>query len=130
MLLHPEELRGGKSGKGDVRRELGELFLPDLRVEPGGLFLRAPVVPEDGGADDPVLRIQRDKAVHLTAAADPGNLASVNVRRQFPDSGKGLPDPVLGVLFGPAGLREAQRIFTGNHIPDFPFAVHQQKLDR
>ena len=130
IFLHPEELRGCKSGKGNVRRELGELFLSDLRIEPDGLLFRASVVPQDGGTDDPVPRVQGDKAVHLAAAANPGDLCSVNVRCQFPDSGKGLPDPVLRILFGPAGLREMQRIIPGDHIQDLPCTVHQKKLDR
>ena len=130
LLAHPEELRRGEAGKGDVRREGGELFLADDGVEILRLLGGAPVVPEDGGADHRVLLVQGHQAVHLPAAADAPDLGLVQVLGELQDAVlDGLP-PVRRVLLGPAGLGEIQGIVLGNAVQDLAGLLHQQQLYR
>ena len=129
MLAHPQQLRRREARKGDVRRERRELFLADDVVEIFHLLAGAPVVPEDGGPYHPVLIVKGDEAVHLSAHADAADAAFVRVLRQLEDAALyGFP-PVVGVLLGPARLREGERIVLGHLVEDRARLVHKQQLD-
>ena len=129
VLLHPQELGGGEPGEGNVSGELGQLFLADHIVEVVHLLVGAAVVPEDRGADHPVVLVQNDQAVHLAAAAHTGYLADINIPGQLLQAVLHRRPPVLGVLLGPAGMREKQGIIPGNGAADLADAIHQQQLD-
>ena len=60
VFTHPQQLRRGKARKGDVCRQRGESVLADGVVEVVHLFGRPSVVPQNRGADDVILRIQRN----------------------------------------------------------------------
>ena len=128
LLPHPQKLRSREAGKGDVGRPLGEPVPAHGLVQVGNLLCCPAVVPQNGGADDPVLLVQDHQAVHLTAGANAGHLAPVEALQEKGDS---LPHgllPVRRVLLAPARPGEFQGIVPGNHMEDLPRFVHQQQL--
>ena len=86
IFFHPENLRCGKACKCNVCGILGEFFFSDYGVQIIGLFCGTAVVPEDRRADDVIVLIQDDKAMHLAAEADAGYLGFVYVFYQLADS--------------------------------------------
>ena len=129
VLFYPQDLRSGESGEGDIGGVRGELFLSDDIVQIVRLLPGAAVVPEDGGADHVILRIQHHEAVHLTAEGDPCHLGSVLSVQQFLQSLQGLLIPVLGLLLRPPGMREKEGIFLGDDVQDLSFRIHEKELD-
>ena len=129
VLLHPQDLRRGEAREGDVRGQGREPVAADLIVEIIDLLLRAPVVPEDGGADDRVVFVEHDQAVHLAAAADAGHLRGVRPGEQLLHAAADARPPVLGLLLRPAGLREIERILPAHLADDGALFVHQRQLD-
>ena len=130
VFAHPQELGRGEAREGDVGGVFGDLLFADLLVEIGHLFFGAPVVPQDGGADDLILVVQHHQAVHLAAAADARHAAGVIACQQGVDALGAGPPPFGGLLLAPAGLRENQRIFPGFAAQDPALFVHQQQLHR
>ena len=104
VLPHPQELRGGEAREGDVARIVGKLFLSDFIVQIFRFFLRSSVIPQNGGADDPVVFIQSDQTVHLTADADSSDLTFIRRFRaeQFFKTRKILAEPILRILLRPS----------------------------
>ena len=99
VLSHPKELWGGEASKrnvGGVRRELvpANHFIQIIH-----LFGGPAIVPKNRGPKNPVFPVQGHKSVHLPAAADSGNLASVAVFRQFTNTRDGFPQPIFRILF-------------------------------
>ena len=77
----------------------------DALLDLGALGRRALVVPEDRGAQHPVVLVERDEAVHLAGEADRGRLdAEVGQR------GLGRAPPVLRILLRPAGPGDRERV--------------------
>ena len=74
MLLHPEDLRGRKSGKCDVAGLLRQLLPADHVIQVIGLLLRPSVVPENRRAENMIVLVEHDEAVHLAAGADARDL--------------------------------------------------------
>ena len=70
MCADPQELGGGKTGKGDVAGQGGKPVLPYFPVEPGGLLDGPTIIPENGRLDYLILPVQEDQTVHLPAEAD------------------------------------------------------------
>ena len=130
ILAQPKDLRRGEAGKGDVGRQGGQALLADDVVEIVDLLGSAAVVPENGGADYPILAVQNDQAVHLAAAADTGYLLGVKSLQQRGDPLKHCLFPIFGRLLAPAGLGKLQRIVPGYYVFNVAVLVHQQQLDR
>lgn len=130
IFFHPEKLRSGKPGKRNVGRIPGQRLLTDYLVQIFGLFGSAPVIPQNSGPDYLIRRVQRNKAVHLSAKADARHLASVTLIQKFIQSVQGHIVPVFRILLRPAGLRKADRIFSGNDVYNFSFFIHGQQLYR
>ena len=130
VFAHPEYLGRGEAGEGDVRRQGGEPVLADGVVEVVHLVAGAPVVPEYGRADDVVVRVQRDKAVHLAAGAYAGDLGRVKARDQLRHALHYGGAPVLGVLLAPARVGEGERIFLRYGVQHRAALVHEEELDR
>ena len=99
VFPHPQYFGGGKAGEGDVGRPFGQLPAAHLLVEVVHFLLGAPVVPEDGGTDDPVLVVQDHQAVHLSAGADAPDLGSVKALQKLGDPLQDRLFPVVRVLF-------------------------------
>ena len=93
-----------------------------------GLLAGAAVVPEDGGTDDVVVLIQSHQTVHLAAGGQALDLGGVDALQQLGNQGADSVPPVLGVLLGPAGLGELQRIGLGNGLADGAGFIHQKNL--
>ena len=110
MLLHPQELGRGEPRKGNVARPREQLVLADRLVEVGNFLLRSPVVPKDGGADDVVIFVERDKAMHLSAEGDALNGGGILPFEQFLQPAQNGFIPILGGLFAPAGAGIADGI--------------------
>ena len=111
MLLYPQHLRCGKSGKRDICRVLGKLFLSDHIIQIVRLLRGASVIPQNCRADHLIVLIQNDKPVHLPAKADTSKLALIAALEQFLQSGDRLLIPVLRFLLRPARMRKIKRIF-------------------
>ena len=77
MLLHPENLRRGKSCKCNIRRILGYFILSNLMIQIVCFFPGPSVVPEDCRADNFVLFVQSHQTMHLSTKADSCNLAFI-----------------------------------------------------
>ena len=123
-LPHPQEFRRCEAGKGDVGRTGRERLPPHRVVEPGCLLGGPAVVPQNGGTDDPVLRVQHHQSVHLPAEADARHLFPVVSGQQGLQSIQNRAPPVLRPLFRPAGVREEDRVLPGNYIADRTVSRH------
>ena len=130
MLLHPQDLRRGEAREGDIRRQRGELFPADCIVEIVDRFICAAVVPQNRRTDDIILRVERDKAVHLPAGADACDLRCVKALQKLRHAGHDRAPPVLGPLLRPARLREADGIRMRDRVQDFSGFIGQQQLAR
>jgi hypothetical protein len=101
VAADPFELGGGEARHHDVATDGAEVT---GRVFQRGAFgERAPVVPQDRGAQGPVVRAEQGRAVHLPGEPDPADRAA-DARVDREDRCAGRLPPVLGVLFGPQGL--------------------------
>ena len=67
-------------------------------IEIVGFLLGAAVVPQNCGADNLILVIKDDEAVHLASKTDSGDLTSVNIFGQDLHALHGFPVPVRRVL--------------------------------
>ena len=77
IFLHPKDLGGGKSSKGNIGSQLRQLVLADLVIQIVHLLCGSTVIPENRGTDNVIVFIQHHQTVHLAAAADTGNLCAV-----------------------------------------------------
>ena len=75
-----------EAGKRDVGGVTAQLVLADLVVQVIDLLLGAAVIPQDAGADDLVIFIQHDKAVHLAACADAPDQRGIEALQQRGDT--------------------------------------------
>ena len=128
VFAHPEYLRRGEAGEGDVRGEGAEALLAYLVIEVVDFRARAPVVPEDGGAYHIVVGVERDEAVHLAARAYTRDERGVEARDEL---GHALHDrraPVLGVLLAPARMREGERVLFRHRVEHRAALVEEQQL--
>ena len=128
IFLDPKHLGGGKAGKGDIGGEGRELFFCDDIVEVVHLLSGSAVVPEDGRTNHIIIFVQDHQAVHLATAADTGNILAVKAFQQLGDTLHYRLMPILGRLLAPTRLGKLQGVFSGNHIFDLTFFVHQQQL--
>ena len=88
VLAEPEQLRRGEAGQCGVGDHPDQgLAAPGPLLDLGALGRGPLVVPEQGGADHPALAVEEDRAVHLPAQADPGD-----VRRPPARPGQDLAD--------------------------------------
>ena len=124
VLLDPEDLGGGEAGEGDIAREGGEG--PEA-VEVGGLFGAPSVVPEDGGADDLVLLVQHDQAVHLARDTDALDLGLTALGEGGEDLHGGLV-PVRRILLAPVGIGSGNGVADAVLANDASLSVGQNAL--
>ena len=129
VLPHPQNFGRGEARKCDVRRIFRELIPADFFVQVIRLRLRAAVVPQDGGADDGILRIEHDKPVHLAAGADAAHSGNVLPGEQLFHAALYARKPVLGVLFAPAALRIKDGVFLRDGCQNFSVRRDQQHFD-
>ena len=101
VLPHPDELGCSESRHRDVAGDLAGTRFGLL--ERGALLFAAPVVPENGGTQGLVRRVEQRRAMHLTREPD-GLHGLAQRRRQRFDRRVRRAPPVSGVLLGPAGL--------------------------
>ena len=95
----------------------------DPLLDLGALRPRAPVVPEDRGAQDVAARVEGDEAVHLAGEPDRGRLdAQVGERRL-----RRAP-PVLRILLRPSRSRRRERVAALGEGDDFAFARDRDGL--
>ena len=131
LFLEPDEFAAGVAGQhlvvgvGEQAGEAAGLF-----GDPIALFLRAAVAPEDGGADDVQILIQRHQAVHLAGKADAGDLVLGHVGLGEDDlqAAHHRVPPVLGVLLRPAGLGGGERVFLRGGSQHRALVVHEDAL--
>jgi len=101
VLGQPQQLGRGEPGQRSVAGQLHEPIEADALLDLLTLRLRAPVVPQDRGAQRTASRVERDEPVHLAREPDAGGVGGVelleDLRRPAP--------PVLGILLAPAGTR-------------------------
>ena len=128
VFTHPEKLRRGEAREGDVGRQRRKLVLADNVIEVVDLFGRASVVPQNRQTDDVVLRVQRNKAVHLTACADTCYLICIKAVQQLRNAGHDRIPPILGLLLRPAGMREDQGILLRDSIQNRAVLRDKQQL--
>ena len=128
FILHPQNLRGGKTGKGNIRRIFGQLLPADDIVQVITLFISTAVVPQKRRADHVVLPVENHQSVHLPSETDSRHLAAVTVLQKFLQPRHGFPIPVLRILLRPARMRETDRIFAGYNLLNPAFPVHQKQL--
>ncbi len=107
---------GGEARKGYVGGVLTQFFPTDFVVKVVHLRRRAAVVPQDGGADDVVVFVQRHQTVHLAARADARHLGSLKGCQQLGHTVQHCPLPVLRGLLRPSRTGEGEGIFLGNHL--------------
>ena len=74
IFLNPEDLGSGEAGECDITGEFCEFSLSDLVIKIIGFSSGTSVIPENSGTDDVVILIKDNKAVHLSAERDSGNL--------------------------------------------------------
>ena len=129
IFAHPQQLRRGETGKGNVCRQGGELLLADFIVQVIHLLRGTSVIPENGGADHPVVLVQHHQAVHLTAAADSSHLGGIEVPQKLWDTRQHGSAPVIRVLLAPTWLGEFQGVIPCDGVLDLSGGVHQQQLD-
>ena len=115
VLAHPEQLRRREPGQGPVAGEFDQSFEPEPPFDLVTLGLRSLVVPEDGRTHHPVATIETNQSMHLARESD---------GRRFPaqscESAFGRPPPRVGILLGPAGLRDAELVLLrrgSRHLP-------------
>ena len=130
VFPHPEKLRRGEAGKGNVGRQRGEPVLAHGVVEIIDFLGSSAVVPQDRRTDDAVACVQRDKAVHLPARADARNLAEVKPLHQLGNPACDCVPPVLRALLRPAGVGEQERILSGDRIQNRAILRNKQQLAR
>ena len=99
----PQELRRREARQRPVAGQRDQPVEADEPFDLCALRSRALVVPEDRRADDTVVGIQRDQAVHLARQADRP------VRQPRQAGLRGAP-PVVGILLGPARLGRRERV--------------------
>ena len=131
LFLEPDELAAGVTGQhlvvgvGEQAGEAAGLF-----GDPVALLLRAAVAPEDGGADDVQVLIQRHQTVHLAGKADPGDLVFRHVGLGEDDlqAAHHRVPPVLRILFGPAGLGGGEGVLLRGGGQYRALVVHEDAL--
>ena len=128
MLSHPENFRRGEARKGDVACPCGELVLADRPVEVSDFLLRAAVVPKNGGADDIVVLIECNEAVHLPAEGDALDGRLILPREEFMKAAENGGEPVLGVLLAPTGVGIGDRVSLGIFGKDGAVRGDEQKF--
>ena len=106
VVAHPERLSEREVGERRIASQLDQAIDPERMGKLSHLRLSALIAPDNGGADDLVLLIQQNSAVHLAGEADASDII-------FADAGllqyvayrelAGLP-PVLRILVGPGGV--------------------------
>ncbi len=113
---------GGVAGY--VEQALGADGLGHLPALGGGAL----VVPEDGGADDVVLGIEHDEAVHLAAQADAAHLGALDAGtgERTADGLAGAAPPVLGVLLAPERPRGMGGVLGGGGGDHAALLIAQQ----
>ena len=72
--------------------------------------------------------IRQHQAVHLSAKTDAGDFGCVKPCDQLPDTFHRFFKPVFRILFRPARMRKAHRIFLGYHIFDITCFVHHKQF--
>ena len=80
MVADPENLRGREARQSRIRRDLDEALAADALRDFFALLARALVAPDDGRADDLIVRIEHDEAVHLPREADALDVLWVDTR--------------------------------------------------
>lgn len=83
-----------------------QAFEADGALELFGLCFRALIAPDERGADDFVVRVEKDGAVHLAGKSDAGDgvASEPGGCDGFADGKSGGAPPVAWVLLGPARL--------------------------
>ena len=125
VFSEPQQLGSGEAGKGDIPCEPGKALPSYIFVEITDLLFSPTVIPENCGADDPILAVENDKTVHLTSAAYAGYLSGVKAPEQLRDAFHHSIPPVLRILLAPAGLGKFQGVFPGNRVFDVPGLIHK-----
>ena len=105
VAAQPEQLRGREARERPIAGERDESLEADALLDLCALGPGALVVPEDRRAEHAVLRVEADQTVHLAGEAD-----SVDVDAEESERSLARPQPVVGVLLGPARLRGGERI--------------------
>ena len=128
ILTHPKKLGCGKACEGQVASQFQQLLHAEVVVDCIGLCTGSAVVPEDRGTDDLIVLIQSNEAMHLTAYRQASNLRSINTFQQLGHTNTKSRPPLLGILFGPAGLRHHQGIALRSAAKHLTGAVNQKDL--
>ncbi len=128
VLAHPGDLRRGEAGHGDVAGDLAGAGEGGLDL--GAFGHGAAVVPEDGGAEDAVVGVEADRAVHLAGEADAAQALEAVLAGEGGDGGLDALPPGLGVLLGPAGVWAGDGEVVAGLADQALVAVEEDRLDR
>ena len=123
MRLDPQQLGEGEVGQRGIAGELDQALVADLLGQPVAFGLGAGVAPDERGAQDLAVFIEHDRAVHLAGEANrrDGLARFRSVGERFANGILGGAPPVLGILFGPAGVRGAEgRMRARGSADEFP----------
>jgi len=107
VLADPKKFGEGEICQGRIAGQLDEAIETDGAFELLGLGFGALVAPDESGANDFVVFVEKDGAVHLAGKADGGDgfgFEAGGLERFANGEGGGAP-PVARVLLRPAGLR-------------------------
>ena len=127
--LHPDELRRGEARKDDVAGDLSEAR---IGVELRRFLRRAPVVPEDAGAERAARLVEQRRAVHVAGEADA--LDALQLLRMIAadrvDHARRRGDPAFRVLLRPARVRALDLERLAARRDDALIGVDQHHLHR
>jgi len=125
VLANPKEFREGEIRKRRVAGELDDAGGSQLLIDFLTLWFGADVAPDERRANDGILVVEHDSAVHLAGeshARDVGATQS-RLRERFSDGEAAGTPPVLRILFGPTDLwrRERRMFLSGgaHHMSEF-----------
>src|ERR671937_2267839 len=104
MAAKPEQLRRRESGERAVAGEHDQPLESDAPFDLCTLCGGGLVVPEDRRAQHRFVLVEADEPVHLA-----GETNCVRRRQPLEDAPR-RPNPVVGILLGPAGLRRRERV--------------------
>lgn len=131
VLAQPEDFGGSETGQRRIGYELDQLLASaGLLLDLGALGGGPLVVPENRRADDVLLLVEEDAAVHLAAEADSRHLVRLDFAgfQDLLDAGNCRIPPVGGILLGPPRVRVRHAVRRCGRRQDSSVLTHSQRL--
>ncbi|NBU64809.1 MAG: hypothetical protein EBS29_09960 [Chloroflexia bacterium] len=118
VIAYPQNLGSLEASQCRVARDFDEALGADALGDFGAFGGSALVIPEQGRADDLVISIQKDRAVHLARQADTDDLGGIHGADDITDGVLGALPPIAGMLFAPEGVWARNGVFGQRHRHD------------